>query len=196
MRKVLDLLYQAGGWFAASCILVITLLVMGQVVLNLVDRLSTLLTGQAVGLTIPSYADFTGFFLAAASFMALAYSLREGSHIRVSLVTSRLPARLQRPMELWCLAVSAAVSLYFTWYTGKLVYESFLYNDLSPGMIAVPLWIPQAPMLCGLLLLSLAFLDELVVVWRRGKPSYSAKGESILSDEEPQSLSVAGKGGR
>ena len=52
--------------------------------LNLIDRISSLLTGQAIGLTIPSYADFTGFFLAASSFFALAHTHREGGHIRVS----------------------------------------------------------------------------------------------------------------
>ncbi len=196
MRRFLDLLYKAGGWFAALCIALIAVLVMGQVLCNLIDRLSTLFTGQAVGLTIPSYADFTGFLLAAASFMALAYSLREGAHIRVSLLTSRLPASLHRPMELWCLAVGSGVSIYFTWYTGRLTYESYLYNDLSAGMIAVPLWIPQFSMVAGLLLLSLVFLDELVVVLRGGSPGYAAKGEGLLVDEQVGQGAAAERGER
>jgi len=68
MRRWLDALYIAAGWLAAGCIAGICLLVVCQVLLNLVDRLSTLLLGTAIGRTIPSYSDFTGFMLAAASF--------------------------------------------------------------------------------------------------------------------------------
>jgi TRAP-type C4-dicarboxylate transport system permease small subunit len=185
MRRYLDLLYKGSGWLAAGCIAVICLLIVCQVMLNLIDRVSSLITGAAVGLTIPSYADFTGFFLAAASFMALAHTLREGAHIRVSLVVSRLPKTLHRPLELWCLAFGLAVTAYFSWYTAKLTYESYFYQDLSSGMIAVPLWVPQSAMLCGLVILTVAFLDELVTVLSGGKASYEAKGEKLLVTDDP-----------
>ncbi len=164
MRRWLDILYKTSGWFGAGCIAMICLLVVCQVLLNLIDRLSTLLTGNAIGLTIPSYADFTGFLLAAASFMSLAYTLREGAHIRVVLLVSRLPKKMQTLVEIWCIVFGLAVSLYFTWYTALLTYESYSYNDLSSGMIAVPIWIPQTAMLFGLVVLSVALFDELISV--------------------------------
>ncbi len=192
MRGLLDRLYKGSCWLGAGCIGLICLLVICQVLLNLLDRLSTLLTGSAIGLTIPSYADFTGFLLAAASFLSLAYSLRQGAHIRVVLLVSRLPAKLQRPVEIWCIACGLAISLYFTWYTAALTYESYRYQDLSSGMIAVPLWIPQSPMLLGLVVLSVAFVDELIAVWRGNQPSYAEKGEQLLSgDRRADSLPSA-----
>jgi len=190
MRRFLNQFYKACGWFGACCIAAICLLVLCQVVLNLLDRISTLLTGTAIGLTIPSYADFTGFLLAAASFMALAYSLREGAHIRVSLIISHLPKRFHRPIETWCVLFGLSISLYFAWYTAKLTHESFTYNDLSPGMIAVPLWIPQTALLMGLIALSIALMDELVIVLRGNMPSYVEKGEKLLAKEKPQDQSA------
>ncbi len=181
MRRWLDTLYKASGWLGASCIAMICLLVISQVLLNLLDRLSTLLTGSAIGLTIPSYADFTGFLLAAASFLSLAYTLREGAHIRVVLLVSRLPKKIRRLAEIWCIIFGLAVSLYFTWYTAMLTYESYSYNDLSSGMIAVPIWIPQTAMLFGLVVLSVALFDELVSVCRGNTPSYAGKGEKLLT---------------
>ena len=138
MRRWLDVLYKASCWLGAGCIAMICLLVVCQVLLNLLDRLSTLLTGSAIGLTIPSYSDFTGFLLAAASFLALAYTLREGAHIRVVLLVSRLPKKIHRLVEVWCIGFGLVVSLYFTWYAAMLTYESYIYNDLSSGMVAVP----------------------------------------------------------
>jgi len=160
-RQAFDRLYLMSGLLAATFLVMIFLLVLSQVSLNAIDRISGLLTGSAIGLTIPSYADFTGFFLAAASFLALAYTLRQGEHIRVTLFLSRFSDRVRRWFEVWCLVATSALTLYFSWYTLLLVRESYSYHDLSSGMIAVPIWIPQLAMFLGLLILAIALLDSL-----------------------------------
>jgi TRAP-type C4-dicarboxylate transport system permease small subunit len=184
MRKVLDAIYLSSGWLAAFFIAAICTLVVLQVSLNLIDRISTLVTGTAIGLTIPSYSDFTGFFLASASFLALAHTLRQGGHIRVTLLISNLPDKCAAALEYWCIGVAAAISCYFTWYTGILVWESYTFHDLSPGMIAVPLWIPQCGMLLGLAILSIALIDEFVCLNYRKRPSYFDYSETLLSSED------------
>jgi TRAP-type C4-dicarboxylate transport system permease small subunit len=184
LRKILDRLYLWSCWLAAGFIAAICLLVVCQVSLNLLDRLSSQLTGSAIGLTIPSYADFTGFFLAAASFLALAYTLRQGGHIRVSLIVSLLGPKLRHVIEIWCIVLASAVTIYFTWYTFSLTRESYTYHDLSPGMVAIPIWIPQTAMLIGLSVLSIALIDELACCLRGKKPSYVGAGEKLLDNEE------------
>jgi TRAP-type C4-dicarboxylate transport system permease small subunit len=194
MRKALDRLYIASGWTGALFIALICVLVFVQVLLNLVDRLSSLLTGSAIGLSIPSYSDFTGFFLAAASFFALAYTLREGGHIRVSLVIQNLAPGVRHFVEIWCVAAALAASGYFAWYMALLVGESFTYNDLSPGIVAVPIWLPQSAVLAGLAVLSIALLDDLVALLGGRKPSYDGKGENLLEGEEPVPVLERGAG--
>ncbi len=172
MRNALDRLYLVSGWIGAIFIAAIALLVVCQVVLNLIDRIAGLLTGTAIGLTIPSYADFTGFFLAAASFLALAHTLRQGAHIRVTLLISHLPGKIARLLEFWCVGVATLIAIYFSWYTAILVMESFEFSDLSSGMIAVPLWIPQTAMFIGLVILSISLVDILVGLIRGREPVY------------------------
>ncbi|NNK13145.1 MAG: hypothetical protein HKP52_02815 [Desulfofustis sp.] len=70
------------------------------------------------------------------------------------------------------MAVAAAISIYFSWYTTILVRESYEFHDLSPGMIAVPLWIPQTAMLIGLIILSIALIDEFIGLVRGRTPGY------------------------
>ncbi len=189
LRKCLNTLYLGSGWLAAACIAAICLLVVCQVCLNLADRLSSAITGSAIGLTIPSYADFTGFFLAAASFLALAHTLRQGGHIRVTLIISHLNKPLRHILETWCLLLATGVTLYFSWYTFTLIQESYIYHDLSPGMIAVPIWIPQSAMFAGLVVLSIALIDELTGALLGKKPRYVGAGEKLLdnSEDEPAS---------
>jgi len=174
MRKFLDGLYLASGWLAGFFIAAICILVVSQVCLNLVDRVAGLLRGTAIGLAIPSYSDFTGFFLATASFLALAHTLRQGAHIRVTLFISHLPAGLARLLDFWCITAAAGISVYFSYYTAILVWESYQFHDLSSGIIAVPLWIPQTAMFVGLVILSIALIDEFIGLLRGKSPSYAS----------------------
>lgn len=182
MRRTLDFIYQAAGGLAAFFILAIVALVFAQVCLNLADKIAVAATGAGIGLTIPSYADFTGFFLAASTFLALAYTLRAGGHIRVTLLLGRLPAGAHRAFEIAVVLVALAMSAFATWYVILLVHESLEFGDRSSGMVSVPLWLPQLPVALGLSILTLALIDELVGLLRGRPASWEGKGESLLSE--------------
>jgi hypothetical protein len=42
-----------------------------------------------------------------------------------------------------------------------MTYDSFRFNDMTQGVLAVPLWIPQSGYSGGLVILLIAFVDEL-----------------------------------
>ena len=174
MRRILDVLYEGAGWLAAAAILAIAAIASVQVMLNAVARIG----GPGWSLTIPSYADLAGYALAAATFLALASTLRHGVHIRVNLVVRLLPPAAAWAFELLVLAVAALVAGYATWWTGVLVLESWQYGDTSAGMVAVPLWAPQSVMVAGLALLTVALLDTLAEAVRARQP--------VLRDESTE----------
>ncbi|MGH1416240.1 MAG: TRAP transporter small permease [Pelagimonas sp.] len=182
MRQALNTLYRLAGGLAASFIVAIVAIVFVQVCFNLADKVAAAITGTGLGLTIPSYADFTGFFLAASTFLALAYALREGGHIRVTLLLGRLPTPVQRRVEIIVVAIALAMSAFASWYIILLVHESFEYGDRSSGMVSVPLWLPQLPVAFGLIILTIALLDELVGLLRGLPASWDGKGENLLSE--------------
>lgn len=183
MRAVLDMLYRASGALAAVLLAAIGGIVLLQVGANLTDKIVGWAGGTPPGLLIPSYSEFAGFFLAAASFLALAYTLRAGGHIRVSLVIHNLPPLARRGIELWCTAVACSLTGYFAWYASRLVWDSLRFNDLSPGIVPVPLWIPQAPVAVGLAVLTIALADEFVRVLRGGLPTYEDAAPGGLTGE-------------
>ena len=179
MRKFLDNLYRLSGGLAASFIALICLTVVLQVGANIIDKVAAWTTGSPIGLIVPSYAEFTGFFLAAATFFALAYTLRADGHVRVSLIVGHLAERPRRWFEIWSLASGSVLTGYTCYYTFNLVYESYIFNDLAVGMVAVPIWIPQLSMALGLVVLFVALVDDLVTVLRGNLASYE-----ITEDEE------------
>jgi len=158
MHRFLNAIYKTAGMLSAFLILAICLLISAQIVLNGVGRLMP----GVLPSTIPSYADFAGFMLAGATFLAMAYTLRSGGHIRVNLVVQRLSPRATLIAELLALAVASVFVGYALYFSGALVLDSLHYGDVSNGIIPVPLWLPQSAMTFGMGLLLVALLHTLV----------------------------------
>jgi hypothetical protein len=53
-----------------------------------------------------------------------------------------------------------------------MTYDSWRFNDISQGVVAVPLWIPQLGYASGLVILFIAFADEFANVATGGRPGY------------------------
>jgi len=173
MGRTLQRLYDICGALAGVLILCICLLISSQIILNGVGRVAPGLLPS----TIPSYADFSGFMLAGATFLALAHTLRAGGHIRVNLITARLPERVQFFAEVLVLVIASALIGYATWFMINLVRESLHYNDVSTGIIPVALWIPQSVATFGMALLLVAVVHTLVDLLRAGRPVLSTPEE-------------------
>lgn len=187
MRILLDGFYRGCGALAAVFLVAIAVAVLLQVGANLLDWALALVTGRPLGLMVPSYAEFTGFFLSASSFLALAYTLGHGGHIRVSLVVSRLKGRARRGAELAVCLLGTILSGYFTYYAVDLTYDSWRFNDLSSGIVPAPLWIPQGSMAIGLLALTAALAEEAVRVLKGDMPLYVAGDDAEIPKEAAKS---------
>ncbi len=160
MRNFLDTLYLSAGMLAGLFIILITLMILAQIV------------GRWFGVIIPSTEDFAGFFLAAATFLALAYTFRMGGHIRVTILVHLLKGQLQRAALVFSLIVFIIIIAYGTYYTGAFTYESWSFHELSQGYIPVPLWIPQIGMVLGLLIFLIALIDDLILVLSGNTPTF------------------------
>jgi TRAP-type C4-dicarboxylate transport system permease small subunit len=151
LRAGLDGLYFGAGVLAAACLVGIVTLVLAQIV------------GRWFGVLVPAAEDFAGYLLAALTFLALAHALREGAHIRVELVSARLPRPARFVVECVVLLVALAFALWAAWHAGEMVYESWAFGEVSSGQVAVPLWLPQLPMAVGIAVFALALLDTAIV---------------------------------
>jgi len=157
VRTWLDPLYKALGVLGA-------LFLLATLVIEVVN-----IAGRQFGLSMAGVDAYAGYTLAAGTFLALAAALRHGSHIRVTLLIQRLSGRPRWWVEVFCLSLATLLSGYFAWFAGKLVWGSYIYNDVSQNVDATPLWIPQLSMAVGLAALFLAFLEELILTLRTGQ---------------------------
>ena len=178
MRRFLDRFYLACGAIGATFLFAIMAVVITQVAFNVVDFVSSRLTGRAIGLLVPSYASFAGYFLATSTFFALAYAFNAGAHIRVTLVLNQMPSRMRYGAEVWSAAIAAGLSAYFAWYAISLMRESLRFGDVSSGLVPIPLWMPQLAMAAGAAALTIATVDRAVRALRGDLPL--VEGEDTL----------------
>ena len=104
--------------------------------------------------------------------------------IRVTMVLSALSETTRRWVEAWALAFTLIVAAYATWSIGRFAYFSFLFHEVSPGVIPVPLGIPQAAMALGLAVLTIALLDELLGVLAGRLPSFRSSEDAVTLGKE------------
>jgi TRAP-type C4-dicarboxylate transport system permease small subunit len=154
MRKLLDGLYD--GAAALAALFMVGLLVM--VLLSVVSRM--------LHFHVPGTDAYAGYLMAAAGFLALAHTLKRGEHIRVTLLLSALHGRTRHALEVWALAAASLLAGVSAYYACRLAWQSRLFNDISTGNDATPLWIPQLSMAIGTVILTIAFVDELVLELR------------------------------
>ena len=150
MRSSFNRLFDASGYLAG---------------LFMVGTLLTVLSsifGRFIPLLELHGADaYAGYCMAAAAFLAMASTLRRGEHIRVTLIMNRLSPAGFRALDIFCHGVALVVSGALAWYSIGLVRQSHAFNDISTGLDATPLWIPQLGMAIGTTVFALAFAVDL-----------------------------------
>jgi len=160
MRIFLDRLYLFSGYLAGAFMVAIFVLMM------------VLSAGRPVGFNIPAADDFVSWCMAAMAFLGLAHTFRSGEMIRVGLLIDKLPERTRHWFELAALVIGIGFIGFFAFYAGQLVRDSWRFNEMSQGVIAIPLWIPQIAYALGLIILLIAFVDEFIHVLAGNPPRY------------------------
>jgi TRAP-type C4-dicarboxylate transport system permease small subunit len=160
VRKALDRLYDGAGYLAAFFVFGIFAVMIAQTVM------------REAGLRTSGADDLTKWFSAAGAFLAMAHAFRHGDFVRVTLLLERVGPRARRGLELVSLGIGSVFCAYLAYWATRSTFESWKYGEMSDGVIAVPMWIPQLSFAVGAILLAVAVVDQLVAVIRGGKPVY------------------------
>ena len=162
LRTFLDRLYAAAGVIAALCLIAILVVIVLQ------------MGARWLLIPFPGSSEYAGYLMAASSFLAFAYALNSGAHIRVSLFLSAL-GHHRFWAELWCMVIGTAAASYLAWYAIKAIYWSLKFRDISQGLDATPIWIVQIPVGIGAVLLAICFWDNLISLVLRGRDNIRAE---------------------
>lgn len=160
IRRFLDRLYLVAGGIGAFFVALIALFMVGQSIL------------REFGVSTGAVNDYVSWFCAAAGFFTMAHALKHGDFVRVSLLIERAGPKTRHVMELVSLGIASAAVIYLAYWSCKFTYESWVFKEMSQGLVAVPIWIPQLSFALGSILLVIAVVDEFIIVLRGGLPTY------------------------
>lgn len=154
MRRGLD-------WLYAGCAVLAGLALFGVFALIIVQ-----VGGAFFGYAPRSADEFAGYSMAASAFLAFPYAFRRGDHIRVVLIVENLRGRPRWIADVMVMLIATYLAGYLAWFSVRLVWQSWQFNELSQGLVPLPMWIPQSAMAVGTVVFFVAVVDTAVEVMR------------------------------
>lgn len=162
--RAIDALSSALGFVSGMCIVGAALLILAEI-----------FSRDVLGQSLLVSDEYTGYLMAATSFLGLAHVEKDHGHIRMDLIsklrTSR--PRLYRALLLACYVVGVAFSLYLLRTSWMTLEQSVRYASRSMQYSQTLLAIPQSVLPVGAAALCLQYICNACKVLR------AAPGERI-----------------
>lgn len=167
LNKILGWSVNASAFGAASIVVIL----MAMVVADIFGR-------KVLNKPVPMSYEVGAFMLVFIVFMGLAYSQRQRAHIRVEILTLRMPPKGRAIMDLLAFTLGLAIYGAIFYQTFKWSYHSFEIGEYVAGLVNIPKWPSQFAVAFGALLISLQFISdwinrfaEVVALFRESAPA-------------------------
>jgi len=138
LLRIIDGISRGAAWLAALIFVLVGLFVAYEVVMRYVFRDPTIWVEE-----VSRILQIYGVYLAAA------WLLARREHIRIRLVTGRLPPRGRLWASRFALAFAAAVGGIAAWYGVALMRFSIMMGEVTDTTLALPMWLVQWPVPAG-----------------------------------------------
>lgn len=159
LLRAMDAACAAGAGLAAIAAALLALLLIAEVLLT-----SLFATSQ------PYVIEYAIFLQAAVLFAGSGWALRQGAHIRVSVLLAALPAGPRRVLDMAGTTFALGILGFAAWALVQQWLRSLDLGSRSFYPMQTPLWIPQGVVTLGVCLLVLAFAARLVRLLRNEAP--------------------------
>ena len=156
----LDRVYLYCGYLAAFFMFLIFAMTMFQMV------------GRYIGVNPRGLTDYVGYFMGASVFLAFAHTFNRGAHVRIELFLTIL-GKHRHWAEKFSFVIASMVVVWLAYYAWWAIFWSFTLGDMSQGLDATPIWIPQMSMAIGLSIFALSVVDHSIRLLITGKSGLS-----------------------
>ena len=145
-------LYQLSGYVAAMFLILVAIFIL------------TGIASRLFGFYIRGLAEYSGYCMAASSFLALAYTFGQKGHIRITLFLEKANKNIRRVLELWCLFVTTFFSGFLSYYFIKMLIISIDFKERSEGADEIYIWIPQTAAAAGSTVFFICVLHNFILL--------------------------------
>lgn len=165
MDAFVRVLSRAGLWVSAAIAIAIVAIVGAEVVARTVFWTTLFVVEEVVG-----------YLLAAFTLFGLAHTLLSGNILRVEILYNRLSPKARDRADLVFSLVALVYLIILEYQLIRLVLTSHRREIVSVTMISFPVWVPQALVAAGGMLLTLTVVNAILQQAYRAFASAAAPG--------------------
>jgi TRAP-type C4-dicarboxylate transport system permease small subunit len=165
----MDHVIRISGAFSALCLAGMVVVLLATLVL------------RPFGVLVPSSEEIVTFLMVGMAFFGFVYAYAAGAHVRVDTLYRRFSPTIGRTVEIASHFGAALLCAVVAYNGAKLAGTAFEFNDLSDGLIPIPMWIPMSSVPLGFTLLAFAILRDglQIMAGRNIRFAVSEKEEAI-----------------
>lgn len=154
MRRIIGLIDRLslwGAYLSATFMLLIVTIIAVEIVLRSVFNTSTLISDE-----------YSAYFFVGVVLLGLGFTLREGAHIRITLVTSFLGKRANRILFMGTTLVAIAITSFALYHSSIMVFESWQLEMNADTISETPIYISQMVIPAGLAIFNLQLFANFI----------------------------------
>ena len=149
--KFNDKLQNFGAYLSSFLIIALTILIIIEIVARSFFNVSTMIADE-----------YSGYFYLASIFLGLGYTFKEDGHIRINILTSKLPKKVNKYIDIFAGSITLALIIFILYFSIKMLIESYKYDMVSETVSETPIYLTQLAIPIGLFMFSIAVLAFLI----------------------------------
>ncbi|MCA0042513.1 TRAP transporter small permease [Celeribacter litoreus] len=151
VHRLCLVLTRAGAVFGAVATAILATMLVLEVVLNSVFKTSQ-----------PWATEYASYFLCAGLFAGSGWVLTEEGHIRVSLLTDKLPPKVERIFAVITALIGLTIAAFAAWHLTEYALKSLDRGSVSLYPSRTPMWVPQMVLAVSLWLLVIGIFARIL----------------------------------
>ena len=157
INNYLKILYRLSGYIAAFFLILVAAFIL------------TGIASRIFGFYIRGLSEYSGYSMAASSFLALAYTFGEKGHIRITLFLEKSKENFRKLLEIWCLFIATVFSGFLSFYFIKMLIVSIKFGERSEGADEILIWIPQLSVAIGSTIFFICIIHNFIFLILKNK---------------------------
>ena len=149
--KFSDKLQNFGAYLSSILFIALTVLIVTEIVSRSFFNVSTMIADE-----------YSGYFYLASVFLGLGYTFKEDGHIRITILTSKLPTKGKKYIDIFAGLITLALLIFVLYYSIKMVQESYEFDMVSETVSETPIYLTQLALPIGLFIFCIAVLAFIV----------------------------------
>jgi TRAP-type C4-dicarboxylate transport system permease small subunit len=151
----IDVLTAFGGGLASLSLILIFIFIFSEII-----------SRNLLGASLAFSWDFAAYMMGACFMLGAGSALKGGSHVRVTAITEILSPRAGRLLDLGACVAGFIISAYFAYALSSMGWLSYARNSASSSVMRTPLWLPQALLAFGAIILSVQMIAQFLRLLR------------------------------